>query len=109
MTATASLAYWAFLFVAAAADRDGMCSRSVVAIRPGRSSSRSRSPLSCTSLDLVAGAHLELNTVFGYSATIGIRVSGQGNLTFAQLTAAVILLAGLARVATARAAAPCCS
>ncbi|MEX1007066.1 MAG: hypothetical protein WD271_04385 [Acidimicrobiia bacterium] len=45
--------------------------------------------------DLVTGAHLELNTVFGYSATIGIRVSGQGNLTFAQLTAAVILLAGL--------------
>ena len=30
--------------------------------------------------------------MFGYSATIGIRVSGQGNLTFAQLTAAVILL-----------------
>ena len=46
-------------------------------------------------VDLVTGAHLELNTVFGYSATIGIRVSGQGNLTFAQLTAAVILLAGL--------------
>jgi hypothetical protein len=46
-------------------------------------------------LDLVTGAHLELNTVFGYSATIGIRVSGQGNLTFAQLTAAAILLAGL--------------
>ena len=46
-------------------------------------------------LDLVTGAHLELNTVFGYSATIGIRVSGQGNLTFAQLTAAVMLLAGL--------------
>ena len=46
-------------------------------------------------VDLVAGARLELNTVFGYSATIGIRVSGQGNLTFAQLTAAVILLAGL--------------
>jgi hypothetical protein len=46
-------------------------------------------------VDLVAGAHLELNTVFGYSATIGIRVAGQGNLTFAQLTAAVIMLAGL--------------
>jgi hypothetical protein len=46
--------------------------------------------------DLVTGARLELNSVFGYSATIGIRVAGQGNLTFAQLTAAVILLAGLA-------------
>lgn len=45
--------------------------------------------------DLVAGARLELNTVFGYSATVGIRVSGQGNLTFAQLVAAVLLLAGL--------------
>ena len=50
----------------------------------------------CTSLDLVAGARLELNTVFGYSATVGIRVSGQGNITFSQLTAAVLLLGGLA-------------
>jgi hypothetical protein len=47
-------------------------------------------------LDLLAGARLELNTVFGYSATVGIRVSGQGNLTFSQLTAAVLLLGGLA-------------
>jgi hypothetical protein len=46
--------------------------------------------------DLLAGARLELNTVFGYSATVGIRVSGQGNLTFSQLTAAVLLLGGLA-------------
>jgi len=45
--------------------------------------------------DLVTGAHIELNSVFGYSATIGIRVSGEGNLTFAQLTAAALLLAGL--------------
>ena len=46
--------------------------------------------------DLLTGARLELNTVFGYSATVGIRVSGQGNLTFSQLTAAVLLLGGLA-------------
>jgi len=46
--------------------------------------------------DLLAGARLELNTVFGYSATVGIRVSGQGNLTFSQLSAAVLLLGGLA-------------
>jgi hypothetical protein len=46
--------------------------------------------------DLLAGARLELNTVFGYSATVGIRVSGQGNITFAQLSAAVLLLGGLA-------------
>jgi hypothetical protein len=47
-------------------------------------------------LDLLAGARLELNSVFGYSATIGIRVAGQGNITFSQLTAAVLLLGGLA-------------
>ena len=47
-------------------------------------------------VDLLAGARLELNTVFGYSATVGIRVSGQGNITFSQLTAAVLLLGGLA-------------
>ena len=45
--------------------------------------------------DLLAGARLELDTVFGYSATVGIRLSGQGNPTFAQLTAAVVLLGGL--------------
>jgi hypothetical protein len=45
--------------------------------------------------DLLGGARLELDTVFGYSATVGIRVSGEGNLTFAQLTAAVVLLSGL--------------
>jgi hypothetical protein len=47
-------------------------------------------------LDLVGGARLELNTVFGYSATVGIRVAGQGNITFSQLTAAVLMLGGLA-------------
>jgi hypothetical protein len=45
--------------------------------------------------DLLAGAHLELNSVFGYSATVGIRLAGQGNLTFAQLCASAVLLAGL--------------
>jgi len=33
--------------------------------------------------------------VFGYSATIGIRFVGQGNMTFSQLTAAAVLFAGL--------------
>jgi hypothetical protein len=46
-------------------------------------------------VDLVTGAHLEWNTVFGYSPTIGIRFVGQGNMTFAQLTAAAILFAGI--------------
>ena len=46
-------------------------------------------------VDLVTGQRLELSTVFGYSPTVGIRVAGEGNLTFAQLSAATILLAGL--------------
>jgi hypothetical protein len=46
-------------------------------------------------VDLVTGAHLEWNTVFGYSGTIGIRFVGQGNMTFSQLTAATVLFAGL--------------
>jgi hypothetical protein len=46
-------------------------------------------------LDLVTGAHLEWNTVFGYSPTVGIRFVGQGNMTFSQLTAAAVLFAGL--------------
>ena len=48
-------------------------------------------------VDLVTGAHLEWNTVFGYSPTIGIRFVGQGNMTFAQLTAAVGALRRAAR------------
>jgi hypothetical protein len=46
-------------------------------------------------VDLVTGAHLEWNTVFGYSPTIGIRFVGEGNLTFSQLAAATVLFAGL--------------
>jgi hypothetical protein len=46
-------------------------------------------------VDLVTDAHLEWNTVFGYSPTIGIRFVGQGNMTFAQLSAAAVLFAGL--------------
>ena len=46
-------------------------------------------------VDLVTGAHLEWNTVFGYSPTIGIRFVGEGNMTFSQLAAAAVLFAGL--------------
>jgi hypothetical protein len=46
-------------------------------------------------VDMVTGAHLEWNTVFGYSPTIGIRLVGEGNMTFAQLAAAATLFAGL--------------
>ena len=46
-------------------------------------------------LDAMTGGHLEFNTPLGYSATVGIRVAGLGNPTFAQLASAVVLLAGL--------------
>jgi hypothetical protein len=87
-------AYWVFLFVVAA-----LIATTCVAVGRRHPARPLVVALALTVVmhvvDLVTGAHLELNTVFGYSATIGIRVSGQGNLTFAQLTAAVILLAGL--------------
>ena len=46
-------------------------------------------------VDFLTGAHLEWNTVFGYSPTVGIRLVGEGNMTFAQLSAAATLFAGL--------------
>ena len=62
-----------------------------------------RSVRSCRALGLVVGLHLvdaftglhlEFNTPFGYSPTVGIRLAGIGNQTFAQLSAAAVLLAG---------------
>lgn len=46
-------------------------------------------------LDALSGAHLELNTVFGYTPTVGIRLAGLGNPASAQLCAAALLLAAL--------------
>ena len=46
-------------------------------------------------VDLLTGTHLEFNSVFGYSPTVGIRFSGLGNLAFAELTASAVILAGL--------------
>ena len=46
-------------------------------------------------VDLVSGAHLEVNTAFGYSATFDVRVGGIGGWAFAQLAAAAMLFAGL--------------
>ncbi|MBM3674900.1 MAG: hypothetical protein FJW88_08070 [Actinobacteria bacterium] len=46
-------------------------------------------------LDALSGAHLELNTVFGYTPTVGIRLAGLGNPASAQLCAAALLLATL--------------
>ena len=62
---------------------------------PTRCSSRSASIVVLHVVDLVTGAHLEWNTVFGYSPTIGIRFVGEGNITFSQLAAAAVLFAGL--------------
>ena len=44
-------------------------------------------------VDLVSGAHLELNTVFGYSPTVGIRLAGIGNPGSAELSASALLFA----------------
>jgi hypothetical protein len=46
-------------------------------------------------IDLVTGAHLQFNTVFGYTPTIAGRFAGIGNLAFAQLGAAALVLAVL--------------
>lgn len=45
--------------------------------------------------DLFAGGRAEFNSVFGNSATVGIRFAGVGNLSSAQITAAAIALAAL--------------
>jgi hypothetical protein len=45
--------------------------------------------------DLLTGARLELNTVFGYTPTVGIRLAGIGNPGSAQVCASALLLAML--------------
>ncbi|MET0894767.1 MAG: hypothetical protein ABWY80_02835 [Acidimicrobiia bacterium] len=47
-------------------------------------------------IDVVTGAHLQLSSAFGYSATVGIRVAGYGNVAYAMLSAATILVSALA-------------
>ena len=46
-------------------------------------------------VDVVFGAPLQLNTVFGYTPTVAGRFAGIGNLAFAQIAAAATILAGL--------------
>ena len=46
-------------------------------------------------VDVLTGARLQFNAAFGYSPTIGGRYAGLGNLGYAQLAAAGVLLAGL--------------
>ncbi len=45
--------------------------------------------------DVVTGARLQFGSAFGYSATIGVRVAGLGNISYAFLSSAAVLLAGL--------------
>ncbi len=47
-------------------------------------------------VDMVLGAPLQLNTVFGYSPTVGGRFAGMGNLAYGQFAGAAFLLCGLA-------------
>lgn len=91
---TAPLAYWAFVGGLAA-------TASVLAVVIGRR--RVLDPLLlCLGLvfgllaaDMVMGAPLQLNTVFGYSPTVGGRFAGMGNLAYGQFAAAAFLLCGL--------------
>lgn len=46
-------------------------------------------------LDVLVGAPLQLNTVFGYTPTVAGRFAGLGNLAFAQIAASATILAGL--------------
>jgi hypothetical protein len=45
--------------------------------------------------DLLTGARLQFNTVFGYSPTVAGRFAGIGNLAYSELSAAALLLACL--------------
>ncbi|GIU83558.1 MAG: hypothetical protein KatS3mg008_0333 [Acidimicrobiales bacterium] len=48
-------------------------------------------------VDVVTGARLQLNTVFGYTPTVAGRFAGVGNPTFAQIAVCAILIASLVR------------
>lgn len=46
-------------------------------------------------VDMLVGAPMQLNTVFGYSPTVGGRFAGMGNLAYGQFVGAAVLLCGL--------------
>jgi len=46
-------------------------------------------------VDMLIGAPLQLNAVFGYSPTVGGRFAGMGNLAYGQYAGAALLLCGL--------------
>jgi hypothetical protein len=45
--------------------------------------------------DVLTGARLQLSTAFGYTATIGVRFAGLGNVAYALLGASTVFFAGL--------------
>jgi hypothetical protein len=46
-------------------------------------------------VDVLTGARLQLSTAFGYTATIGVRFAGLGNVAYALLGASTVFFAGL--------------
>lgn len=86
--------YWAFVFVFAIAF-------AAVCRRIGRQARLDALLLALAAVvvvivgDQLSGAHLEFNSVFGYSPTVGIRFAGISNPTFAILGAAAVALAAL--------------
>ena len=60
-----------------------------------RSSSAWASCSASSSIDMLIGAPLQLNAVFGYSPTVGGRFAGMGNLAYGQFAGAAFLLFGL--------------
>jgi hypothetical protein len=89
-----SAAYWCFIVLVAGAT-------AAAALALGRQ--RQLDPLllclavvfGLLTVDMLLGAPLQLNTVFGYSPTVGGRFAGMGNLAYGQFAGAAFLLCGL--------------
>jgi hypothetical protein len=46
-------------------------------------------------VDVLLGARLQFSSAFGYSPTVGVRVTGIGNISYSFLSSAALLLSGL--------------
>lgn len=92
--AGSATAYWAFVAGVATVGAIG-------ALLAGRRSSLDPLLLALGAIfgllvvDIVLGAPLQLNSVFGYSPTVGGRFAGMGNLAYGQFVGAAFLLCGL--------------
>lgn len=91
-----NLAYWTLVLAGAAVF-------GLLALRAGRRRPADGLLVAMAALvvlhvaDVFTGARLELSTPLGYSATIGIRMAGIGNVSFAVTAAAALIVAGLLR------------